>query len=178
MVTYDLQIKVDGLEGIQNKMKVVEAEIKDFTSVFHLIADDFRRTEKYKFEAEGAYDGAKKWEALSPKYAERKQKEVGHKKILEYSGKLKKSLTNKGDANHTLIIKPTKMEIGTRVKVKGWNLARLHHHGTRRLPERKIIELTDVMVKRWTDLMFRGIRQTLAGGLEKYKSYVHKGARV
>ena len=177
MVEYLLNLKVSGEKEISNKISAIEDQIDDFTNVFYRIADDFRRTEKKKFDAEGAYDGAKKWKPLNKEYAKRKAMKKPKAKILEYSGALKQSLINKGDTNHILKVEPKELRMGTKKRVDGWGLARIHHFGTKRIPARPIIEITKQTAERWSDLLLRGIRQTLTMGAEKYKQYVPKGRR-
>ena len=116
----------------------------DFTHPFELMSDDFYKSMSEVFSSEGAYEERKHWQELSPAYAAWKMRHYPGKKILERTGRLKRSLTVKGGEDSVSNITPSELAIGTRVPY-----AILHQMGTKRLPQRKIIELTEKQKLRW-----------------------------
>jgi hypothetical protein len=67
------------------------------------------------------------WARLSKKYAEWKQRQVGNKPILVFSGKLRDALANNSSANALRYSDATRLEYGTR----GVGYAQFHQTGTR-----------------------------------------------
>ena len=126
------------------------SKVANLTEPFTEMADDFFQTMSGVFEAEGAYEERTKWQDLSPAYARWKARHYPGRKILELTGRMKRSLTVKGGADNVLMISPTEMSVGTRVPY-----AVLHQTGTSKLPMRKVIELTASEKKRWVQIVHR-----------------------
>jgi len=122
----------------------------DFTEPFGLMADDFFQTMTGVFEREGAFEGRVKWQELSPAYARWKTQHYPGRKILELTGRLRASLTNKGGPDNVLQITPTMLAVGTVVPY-----AIRHQLGLGNLPMRKIIELTADQKLRWVQILHK-----------------------
>jgi phage gpG-like protein len=120
---------------------------------FGIMADDFFRTMAAVFVSEGAYEGGNRWKALSPAYARWKARYFPGRKILELNGRMKDSLTIKGNSDNVLEINPDSLVVGTRVPY-----AIYHQTGTPKMPMRKIIELTNEQKLRWVHIMHAYIR--------------------
>lgn len=123
-------------------------QMKDLSPAFEIMAKDFYETMAHIFEAEGAYEEREAWQDLSPAYAIWKKRHYPGRKILELTGRMKRSLTVPGTEDGVLNITPEEMTIGTRLPY-----AVFHQTGRGRLPQRKIIELTDKERLRWTQIM-------------------------
>jgi len=127
----------------------------DFTEPFGLMADDFFQTMTSVFEAEGAFEGRPKWQDLSPAYALWKTRHFPGRKILELTGRLRGSLTNRGGPDNVLQITPTELSVGTVVPY-----AIRHQLGQGHLPMRKIIELTAAQKLRWVQILHKYMNDT------------------
>ena len=78
------------------------------------------------------------WTPLNDEYRLQKIEEVGAIPILQYSGRLKRSLTEEGATGYV------REETAETMKVGSSNpLARYHHEGAGRLPKREVILVTD-----------------------------------
>ena len=122
----------------------------NLTQPFGLIANEFYQSMTEVFATEGAFEGRNRWQELSPAYAKGKTKHYPGKKILDRTGRLKKSLTIKGSSDSVLEITPNSLKIGTKVPYSIY-----HQKGTSRVPMRKIIELTDLQRKRWIQIIHK-----------------------
>lgn len=87
------------------------SKVGDLRIAFKLIAKDWRKSNRAQFtlRSSGLYP------ALSPRYAERKKKEVGDKPILVRSGRLRDSVTGQPNGDSILNITKTSLLMGTKV---------------------------------------------------------------
>lgn len=95
-----------------------------------------------QFDKEGGYSGSG-WKMLSAAYAKMKARRFPGTKILERTGKMKKSFTEGGDGWYQLL-QPLSMEVGSNLKTPNgrYGLAMLHQMGTKKMPARPIIGLS------------------------------------
>ncbi len=124
------------------------AEFLDLRKPFSMMADEFFESMANVFSAEGAFEERSRWQELSPAYAKWKARHFPGRKILERTGRMKRSLTTKGGPDNVLEITPKSLSVGTRVPY-----AMYHQKGTSRMPMRKIIELTNAQKRRWVRIM-------------------------
>jgi len=129
-----LNIQIETSE-LETTLHGVSAALGDLSPVWRDVQDIFVAMMAQQFATEGGAGGTR-WEPLSPTYAARKQREVGSLPILQYSGRLQRSLTSKRDAEHIFNHGPSWAEYGTSVPY-----ARAHHYGypPRNLPARPVI---------------------------------------
>lgn len=90
----DLVVKIDGADALRLQFRRFQEGVSDPRDVYEDVAGWFRTEEQKIFRSQGR-EYPPKWAALSPAYAARKMAEVGRKPILEYTGALKKSLTER-----------------------------------------------------------------------------------
>ena len=120
----------------------------DLSPAWKRIADDFLKVEARLFGSEGA-SGGEKWAPLSPAYAEWKEKHYPGKPILEREGDLMRSLVER-NSDHIERISPDQLVLGTRDPK-----AMFHQRGTRIMPARPPIMLSDYDRTRWTKMIQR-----------------------
>jgi len=144
--------------------------ITNFKIPFSNISKDFYATQKQVFQREGAIEGRKAWAPLSSKYAEWKGANFPSRKILELSGDLKKASTTQNAKGSVFKLTNTLLEMGVNLNVGGWNLAELHQFGTKNMPQRKVIDLTNKQKVRWTSI-FSVYIQKLAEKSGKTKGF-------
>ena len=111
--------------------------LSDYRPVWPIIEDDFYAQVKDQFKTEGE-EGGEKWAPLSPATAGYKEAHFPGKPILERTGDLMRSLTNPNDPNTVRIEERKSLTLGTRIPY-----AIYHQTGTRKMPARKEIQLTE-----------------------------------
>lgn len=120
--------------------------VQDLSPAFERIADDFSKLSAEQFESEGA-EGSGGWAPLSPRYAAWKAKRYPGAKILEREGWLKGALA--GDNEYRIReIGKTELALGAKLPY-----ALYHQTGTRRMPARPPIQLTDADKRRWSKIV-------------------------
>jgi len=150
-----LNFRVAGEMQLQRKFLGIADKIKDFREAFARIASDFYDGQKATFEAEGAFDGKKKWKKLNKDYKRWKESKGFDSNILVLEGTLKRAATEPNEKGSVFNIQKTKLEFGVNLPVNGWNLAMLHQTGTlnqtgtTKMPARKVIELSQKQKLRW-----------------------------
>lgn len=151
------RFEVDGEIQLRRYLDILAENISDFTVIFEKIADDFRDTMSGVFSAEGAFEGRSRWAPLSPDYAIQKARKFPGRPILHATGKLRKSLTTESDG-HICQITPTTLKIGTSDEK-----AIFHQRGTRKMPQREIVRLTQSQKSRWTRIIHTEVFRNTGG---------------
>ena len=111
--------------------------VTDYRPIWPVIEDDFYAQEKAQFASEGSEAG-NKWQELTPEYEKWKAAHFPGKQILQRTGDLEKSMTSPTDPNAVLIEERKTLTLGSRV-----SYAIYHQRGTRKMPARPEIELTE-----------------------------------
>lgn len=83
-------------------------------------------------------EGFGNWPELSAGYAADKEAAVGNVPILQYSGRMYRSLTEEGAANYVREEEANALRVGTSDPK-----ARAHHEGKGRLPVREVMKVTN-----------------------------------
>ncbi len=123
------------VEGIDPFVAQLERFQQNFTTAepaFEAMAEFQRSIWQRQFDQEGAYTGTK-WAALTPPYGRWKQRHFPGKPILELTGDLRESMTQRPFGID--VITDDQMVIGT-----GVPYASYHQRGTEKMPARPIIE--------------------------------------
>lgn len=110
-------------------------------ALWNVLADRFGALERRQFASEGRYSGG--WQALSPDYAEWKERHYPGKPILERTGDLLRSLTVRPFGVE--VIEDRFMVLGS-----GIDYAEFHQAGGARLPRRRPVELPESERRDWT----------------------------
>ena len=156
-----VSIETLGTERFVRGFNRFEEEMKDLREPFGVIADDFTETVERNFGAQGTPE---KWSPLSPKYRAWKARVRPGAPILIFDGRMYESLrgVSRGPTADTVRqIYPQRAEFGTIVPY-----AIFHQTGTRNMPRRKPVQLTDQDKKRWA----RIIHEWAVKGLEWIES--------
>lgn len=134
-----ININVDGMVTTLNAIGTVERGVLDLRQLgtWKWVAAEFQKIEREQFSSEGGSGQAGKWKGLSSPYKEIKAKKWGQQPILQASGRLYKSLTSSGgDA----VYEESNLELTLGSSVP---YAKYHQRGTRKMPSRPPISLTD-----------------------------------
>lgn len=118
-------------KNFQKSIKLATKEVDDLSVPLNEIATRFLQSRKFIFF--GAAGGRSQYAPLSPAYARAKRKKYGDRPILFASGRLAKSMTQRGGDNIVKVGKKT-LEIGTRIPY-GVFL----QEGTRKMPPREFL---------------------------------------
>ena len=144
MTRVSFEAELEGQKELARFFEVAQGILVDFESIFKLWGDDFRHTMHGVFASEGAYEGRSAWEQLSPQYKQWKDAMAPGQPILVLTGEMRASLTQEGHPDHIYNYNDREMEIGTSDEK-----AQFHQHGTSRMPQRKVLELTQPQKLRW-----------------------------
>lgn len=127
-----LRFEIEGTKPFIVELERYQENFRDAEPAFEAMADFQRSIWERQFDQEGAYTG-NGWAALSPPYGRWKQRHYPGKPILELSGLLRESMTQRPFGIDE--ITHNQMVIGT-----GVPYASYHQHGTDTMPARPIIE--------------------------------------
>jgi len=153
---FRLTFNIDGEEQLSRYLDILADSINDFAPMFDKMADDFRDTMEGMFNSGGAFDGNSQWAPLAPSYRVWKAHHFPGRNILTLTGALKRSLTSTG-GSHVEQITRTSMKIGTRDQK-----AIFHQRGTSKLPQRKIVNMSNAMKLRWVHIAHQEIFRMMA----------------
>jgi len=124
-------------------------DVADARPAWEVLAGKFARAERKQFSSEGGYASGG-WAPLSPKYAAWKQRHFPGKPILERTGALKESLTQRPFGVE--VLEPEFMVVGS-----GIDYGAYHQQGTSRMPQRRPVELTEADRRAWVNVIQRFI---------------------
>lgn len=142
-----IKIKLDGVKTIEKRINGVVGKVKDLKSAFKKIGIDFRETEKKVFSGQGSYGSRSSWKPLTPKYQEWKNQKYPGRPILQLTGNLKKSLTQKGQ-NHVELITKNSITLGSSdFKFK------YHQKGNDKMVKRPPITFTHYQGLKWAKII-------------------------
>ncbi len=147
MTRVKLDFEVDGEKQLSRFFDLIGEVLADYRTIYEAWADDFRQTQEQVFASEGAFEGRARWQQLSPRYKVWKDLHYPGQPILTRTGELRGSLTQEGHGQHIFDYDEQQMQIGSSV-----DYGIFHQRGTVKMPQRKVIELTNPQKKRWTDI--------------------------
>lgn len=128
----------------------------DMRPAFASIHASFLAIERHQFATSGGFSGG--WRPLAPSTVEAKERRGLDPRILRATDAMWKSLTTASHPAHVFDNQPDTLFMGTRVKsAKSFPYPATHQHGTRnrRVPQRRIVELTETHRRRWVRIMQR-----------------------
>lgn len=140
MVVFDFKI-VPGGQRIRRGFDRLGADIKNLKKIDPVVLDWFVKMERSRFDREGAF-GDTRWAPLSPKYKKYKDRVRPGKRILQFDGDLYTAMTGGVGFHH--VRSKARLEYGTE-KVR---YARFHQTGTRIMPARPPIRLTEHFLRK------------------------------
>lgn len=133
-------------------------DLSDFSAfVWPKVLPALEEEERRQFEAEGNGPSGG-WAALSPKYAERKEREWPGKPILERTGALREALTSDSSSHARRIISADMVDFGT----EGLEYASFHQLGTLHMPARPPFDFGDELQNAVQAAALEGVREALA----------------
>lgn len=142
-----ISIAGTGFDGLELLLDRFGDNISNPQPMFNSMADVFARSQSQNFGSGGGMYGY--WRPLSVEYASWKAVNFPGAPILTRTGRLRDSLTNRPlGVEH---IDNKRMVLGTAVEYAGY-----HQHGTRRMPQRKLInEPTPSELRQYGSILHR-----------------------
>jgi hypothetical protein len=134
-ITFEIlgELQLDRLLGL------TADKIKDLRPAFDDIHDAIVKASKEQFETGGkSGSGPKGWKDLSPMYAAQKASRYPSRGILVATGDMAKSVIDPKHPNHIFSKFKLQAKFGSKDKK-----IMFHQEGTRRMPQRRVIELTE-----------------------------------
>jgi len=147
-MAFELTFEVMGDVQLQRSFSRFTEDIKDFTPALEDIYQDFLEGERKQFESEGN-TGSGGWAPLSPAYAAWKAQNFPGAPIMVRTGLLKESLLGNNPWS-VKDIQPLGATFGTRIPYAAY-----HQTGTRKMPARPLVQLTEDQKTRWTKIIHR-----------------------
>lgn len=131
----DFRITFPGREPFQEAM-VTYRRTQTFRPFWQDVVSLLHVHEENTFAREGAYEGLRKWAALSPEYARWKARVAPGAPILTLTGRLRRSLAGQ-TADSIVEIDDFRLVYGTAVPY-----AIYHQMGTRKMPARPMLRMS------------------------------------
>lgn len=155
-----LTFQVMGARQLDRALSRFGDKVRDFRPVWRRIHADFLKIEAQQFDSEGARGGTA-WAPLSPSYSAWKAMNYPGRKILEMTGAMKAQLT--AGTGMTVEMQPLTLRMMPTDRKAPW-----HQRGTRRMPARPVVMLTEADRIRWVKMMHEYVEeQARKGGLAR-----------
>jgi phage gpG-like protein len=129
----NLSIRIAGEAAMARGVARFTEGLADYRPLWGAIEDDFYAAEQEQFRTEGA-GMALHWTALSASYAKWKETHFPGRLILERTGDLRHSLTDRRDPNALCIEERETLTLGTNIP-----FAIFHQQGTSKMPARPVM---------------------------------------
>lgn len=126
----------------------IQHAAEDMRPAFNAIHDNFLILEERQFESEGGYSGG--WAPLADSTVAAKAAAGLDPHILQATGELFRSLTEKGDENHVFRITGDSMFMGSKVDYGKYHQSR---EPRSRLPRRPPVTLPEQSKKLWVKFL-------------------------
>jgi phage gpG-like protein len=155
-----VEITVEGADDLVARFATVEKGL-DFRELgtWDAVATEFRKIEYEQFASEGADGASGAWQALSTEYAARKLKQWGQVPIMQASGRLWRSLTQKGSKDAVEEQTATELTLGTTVEYAKYHQSK---EPRKKLPRRPLVDLTDAQTARLGGVIQGKMKQLIA----------------
>jgi hypothetical protein len=153
-VVIRLRIEIDGRVELNRVLTGIADDLEDWRPALGEMADDWYRSQGAVFTAAGAHEGLPGWEPLSDRYAVWKRINYPGRPMLVLSGRLRAAVTQRGGRGAIERIRERELIIGANVPVGSFNLALIHHRGTRRgLPARPLMRISQPQRRRFVGIL-------------------------
>lgn len=149
-----------GVPQFNRSFNRVAETVSDLRPVWHFVELAFRQIEEDQFKSEGAIGKGGHWAALTPGYAISKAQAYPGAKILERTGRLRKSLAGTtGDS--VKIVEKLEFAIGTSVPYAGY-----HQSGTSKMAARPPIDFGEGQKEDMQKMIQRGLLEVVRADRE------------
>ena len=139
---------VFGDKQVERDLLRMSDNARDLIPAYRKMHESFLNIERRQFDTDGA-SGSGGWAPLKPATIRRKVsrgQDATH--ILRAADVLRRSLVNATAPGHI-----ARMEVGSFFFGTSDEKAPFHQHGTRRMPQRKVVELTETQRRAWVRII-------------------------
>lgn len=143
-----LRLEVFGDVQVDRELLRFTGRLTDASPAFAQLADDFNRIEREQFKTEGGRSS--KWVPIKAATRRAKIKRGLDPRILHATHRLRDSLTKPSGPDVVRKIRPDSLEVGSTVPYGVF-----HQRGTRTLPRRPPVDLTEGDRRRWVQVLQR-----------------------
>ena len=151
----EIHFEIDGAVQLNRAFSRYNEQLRDIRGALPQVKEAFYKGERKQFE-QGM--GRGKWAPLSPEYADWKARHYPGRKILELTGLLKETMFG-GTSYLKWYAEPQELAVEVSVPY-----ALFHQRGTRRMPAREVIWLTEETKRDITLAFHRYAVSVLKGG--------------
>ena len=148
-----LRIEIDGKVELDRVLTGIADDLEDWRPALDEMADDWYQNQGAVFVAAGAHEGLPGWQPLSPRYALWKRINYSGRPLLVLSGRLRAALVQRGNPGAIERIGERELILGADVPVGRWNLALLHQRGTRKMPARPVMRISQPQRARFVSIL-------------------------
>jgi phage gpG-like protein len=174
-----VQIDIDifGEKQVARNLRGLARAADNMRPAYDEIADDFLRIEREQFATQGARGPGGAWVPLKPSTLRNKARKGQPSTILVATDALRKSLTQRGARGSVRTIRKDTVTLGTRISegfvstrasgrgtAVGFNYPQALQHGTRKMPARRVVDITEEDRRRWVKIMQRRIMESIRRG--------------
>lgn len=155
-----VEVTIEGTEELLRAFGKVQRGIVDLRQLgtWDAVAAVFYKIVYGQFASEGADGKSGSWKKLSPKYEAAKFRKWGQVPILQASGRLWRSLTQKGAKDSVYAAKAMELTIGSSVEYGGYHQSRKPRT---RLPRRPPLDFTEDHEKQLAKPIQQKLRQLI-----------------
>lgn len=148
-------IEVFGDRQVDRQLLRMGARVQDPIPLWESLAEDLMQIEQAQFSSEGG-SGSGGWAPLADSTLIQKARRGFPSAILRATDALMNSLTRRGAEGQVLDINPEFLRFGTDIEYGGF-----HQTGTSRMPQRRIVEYTELervaLIKKVQLFIVRGV---------------------
>ena len=139
MSSYELRWEIAGEVQLARAFRSLALDLRDYREPLGDLADLIYEENRKQFAAEGRPP----WARLSAGYRRWKERHFPGRKIMNRTGALEASLTDRRSSGAIFRLTSDELEIGTKLMVGKYNLGLIHQKPLRsRLPQRSLMDLT------------------------------------
>ena len=126
-----ISVQIKNADYTENVLKRLQSKIGILSEPLRTIADIMRDSGFAKqFRTEGSYGLGRRWTALTPGTIKGRMKKWGSGPILDRSGELRRSWTEKSSPGYSQTVSRTSVMLGSTKKVGPHFLGTIHHFGS------------------------------------------------
>ena len=133
----EFRLSIAGDQQIARRFVRFADNVEDARPVFRNLMGTYRKRSSKQFTSQGK-SGSGGWKPLKPSTVAAKKRAGLDRRILHATLRLRESMTGSHPSDGIRIILPGSMAFGSTVKY-----APYHQHGTKNMPRRRVLELTE-----------------------------------
>lgn len=151
-----VDVEIQGQERLGQALRALPDVLSDLRPAWPKVSQLFYDAEKAQFDSRGSR-GGEQWPELSASYARWKSANYAGQPLMELTGNLRRSLTERSGSDSVYEATKDSLVLGTSDPK-----ANAHQFGSGRLPRREVIALTDEDHEKMREVMMRELSAEVA----------------